>query len=74
LLHEFNATEFAERGLFAGVVDNLLGGGLLRADADELLHFDERISAPAADAELLLAADVRQTIRRMAEMRVAAGS
>ena len=72
LLHEFNATEFAERGLFAGVVDNLLGGGLLRADADELLHFDERISAPAADAELLLAADVRQTIRRMAETRVVA--
>jgi glycerol-3-phosphate O-acyltransferase len=73
LLHEFNASEFAERGLFAGVVDNLLGGGLLRVDADDLLYFDERISAPAADAELLLAADVRQTIRRMAETRVAAG-
>ena len=29
-------------------VDNLLGGGLLRADADDLLYFDERISAPAA--------------------------
>ncbi|HZV54679.1 MAG TPA: glycerol-3-phosphate 1-O-acyltransferase PlsB [Rhodocyclaceae bacterium] len=66
LLYEFNAPEFAERSLFANVVENLLAAGLLRADAEGLLHFDERIGAPAADAELLLAAEVRQTVRRIA--------
>lgn len=66
LLYEFNAPEFAERGLFANVIDNLIAAGLLRVDAEGLLHFDERIAAPAADAELLLTAEVRQTIRRMA--------
>jgi glycerol-3-phosphate O-acyltransferase len=68
LLYEFNAPEFAERSLFANVLANLLAAGLLRADTMGLLHFDERITAPAADAELLLAAEVRQTIRRMAGM------
>jgi glycerol-3-phosphate O-acyltransferase len=65
LLHESNASEFAERGLFASVIDNLLDAGLLAMDND-VLRFDARLSAPAADAELLLAAEVRQTIRRMA--------
>lgn len=69
LLYESNASEFAERGLFANVIENLLGSGLLRVDAEERLHFDQRISAPAADAELLLSAEVRQTIRRMAADR-----
>lgn len=66
LLYESNASEFAERGLFANVVENLLNAELLRQDELGMLHFDERISAPAADAELLLSAGVRQTIRRMA--------
>ncbi|MBI4996531.1 MAG: glycerol-3-phosphate 1-O-acyltransferase PlsB [Rhodocyclales bacterium] len=66
LLYESNTSEFAERGLFANVVGNLLTAGLLRQDEQGLLYFDERISAPAADAELLLSAGVRQTIRRMA--------
>jgi glycerol-3-phosphate O-acyltransferase len=66
LLHESNASEFAERGLFANVVENLLTAGLLCQDELGLLHFDERLSAPAADAELLLSAGARQTIRRMA--------
>jgi glycerol-3-phosphate O-acyltransferase len=71
LLYETNALEFAERGLFANVVENLLTAELLRQDEQGLLHFDERISAPAADAELLLAAEVRQTIRRMAGVGIA---
>jgi glycerol-3-phosphate O-acyltransferase len=66
LLYEFDAPEFAEKSLFAGVVGNLLAAGLLSEDAAGLLHFDERISAPAEHTELLLAAEVRQTIRRMA--------
>jgi glycerol-3-phosphate O-acyltransferase len=66
LLYEFNAPEFAERSLFANVVDSLVAAGMVRVDAEGLLYFDERISAPAADAELLLSAEVRQTIRRLA--------
>jgi glycerol-3-phosphate O-acyltransferase len=66
LLYEFNAPEFAEKSLFSGVVGNLLAAGLLSEDASGVLCFDERISAPAEHTELLLAAEVRQTIRRMA--------
>ena len=74
LLHESNAAEFAERGLFANVVDNLLTAGLVRQDEQGLLLFDERIGAAAADAELLLSAGVRQTIRRMAGTATSAGT
>ena len=66
LLCELNAPEFSEKTVVAGVVGNLLAAGLLSEDAAGLLHFDERISAPAEHTELLLAAEVRQTIRRMA--------
>ena len=68
LLHESNASEFAERGLFANVVETLMSAGLLKQDEQGMLHFDERISAPAADAELLLSPETRQTIRRMARI------
>jgi glycerol-3-phosphate O-acyltransferase len=66
LLYEFNAPEFSERSLFAQVVANLIAAGLLQEDEAGRLHFDERITGPAADAELLLPAEVRRTIRRMA--------
>lgn len=66
LLYEFNAPEFSERSLFAQVVGNLIGSGLLQEDEAGRLYFDERITGPAADAELLLAAEIRRTIRRMA--------
>jgi glycerol-3-phosphate O-acyltransferase len=65
LLYEFNAPEFSEKTLFAGVVGNLVEAGILREDGEGLLHFDERITVPAAHAELVLSAEVRQTIRRM---------
>lgn len=74
LLHENNASEFGERGLFAAVVDSLLAAGLLSQDEAGALCFDDRISAPALDAELLLAADVRQIIRRMAGSATSAGT
>jgi glycerol-3-phosphate O-acyltransferase len=71
LLYEFNAPEFSEKALFAGVVGNLVEAGFLREDEVGLLHFDERITVPAAHAELVLSAEVRQTIRRMAGETVA---
>jgi glycerol-3-phosphate O-acyltransferase len=66
MLYEFNSPEFSEKSLFAGVVGNLLGAGLLVEGIDGRLLFDERISAPAEHTELLLPAEVRQAVRRMA--------
>lgn len=66
LLYEFNAPEFSEKALFAGVVANLVEAGFLHEDETGLLQFDERITVPAAHAELVLSAEVRQAIRRMA--------
>ncbi len=66
LLYEFDSPEFAEKSLFAGVIQNLIDEALLAEDESGLLVFDEGLTAPASDAELLLAEEVRQTIRRMA--------
>ena len=66
LLYEFNTPEFSEKSLFAGVVAQFVDSGILQEDEHGLLHFDERITVPAAHAELVLSAEVRQTIRRMA--------
>jgi glycerol-3-phosphate O-acyltransferase len=68
LLYEFNSPEFSEKSLFATVVRNLIDADFLHADGEGYLHFDDRISAPAAHAELLLAADVRHSIERMARV------
>jgi glycerol-3-phosphate O-acyltransferase len=73
LLYEFNAPEFSEKSLFAGVIGHLIDSNILREDAAGLLHFDERITVPAAHAELVLSAEVRQTILRMAGEGAAAG-
>jgi glycerol-3-phosphate O-acyltransferase len=67
LLYEFNTPEFSEKGQFASVVTHLVETGLLHEDEAGLLHFDERITTPDAHAELVLPAEVRQAIRRMAE-------
>ena len=73
LLYEFNAPAFGDRALFAGVVGNLIEGGFLREDEAGRLHFDERITVPAAHAELVLSAEARQAIRRMAGSDAPAG-
>lgn len=66
LLYEFNTPEFSEKGQFANVVAHLVETGLLHEDEAGLLHFDERITTPDAHAELVLPAEVRRAIRRMA--------
>lgn len=72
LLYAFNAPEFSERGAFASFVETLLDHGLLREDAEGRLSFDARLDAAAAEAELVLAAEPREAIRRMAEESAAA--
>lgn len=70
LIHGNAAADFSERSMFANVIDNLLDNGFLWQDDSGLLAFDDRISAPARDAELLLSAEVCQTIRRMARTEI----
>lgn len=66
LLYEFNAPEFSEKSLFTHVIRNLIDAEVLRADDAGLLHFDDRITVPAGQTELLLGADVRHSIERIA--------
>jgi glycerol-3-phosphate O-acyltransferase len=66
LLYEFNASEFSERASFSSVAGNLIDSGLLMEAENGMLHFDERISEPAEHTELLLPAELRQAVRRIA--------
>jgi glycerol-3-phosphate O-acyltransferase len=66
MLYEFDAAEFSEKLLFANVIRNLIDGDVLRVDGAGLLCFDQRITRAAAQTELLLAADVRESIHRIA--------
>jgi glycerol-3-phosphate O-acyltransferase len=66
MLYEFNAPEFSEKSLFTNVIRNLIDAEVLHADEAGLLHFDERITIPAGQTELLLGADVRHSIQRIA--------
>ena len=71
LLHGFAETETADKSDFTNLVANLLDTELLTADAEGLLHFDQQLLVPLAYAELVLPADARQSIRRMAEQPAA---
>ena len=66
LLYEFNALEQPEITSFSALIAQLIDVELLREDETGLLHFDARITIPLAHAELVLPAEARQTIRRMA--------
>jgi glycerol-3-phosphate O-acyltransferase len=66
LLYEFNTPELSEKTMFAALIANLIEADLLHADETGRLHFDQRITTPLAHAELVLPAEVRQAIRRMA--------
>ena len=46
--------------------DALIDAELLQEDETGLLYFDERLTEPLAQAELLLPAEARQAILRMA--------
>ena len=67
LLHGFGEAETADRSDFANLVSNLLDTELLVEDEEGLLRFDQRLLGPLAHVELVLPADARQSIRRVAE-------
>ena len=66
LLYAFNAPEHSEITTFSALIAQFIDANLLREDETGLLHFDQRITRPLAHAELVLPAEARQTIRRMA--------
>jgi len=66
LLGGLPASETGERAVFAMLLGKLLDGELLRADYAGRLHFDQPFTQPLAYAELVLPAEVRLTVRRMA--------
>lgn len=66
MLYQFNSAEFSEKLLFANVIRNLIDAEILQVDEAGVLQFDERITLAAAQTELLLAADVRQSIQLIA--------
>ena len=66
LLYEFNTPEYSEKTTFSSLIAQFIDAGLLREDKTGLLHFDQRITTPLAHVELVLSAETRQAIRRMA--------
>lgn len=66
LLYDFNSAEYSEKTTFSVLIGNLIDAELLREDETGLIHFDKHTTAPLAQASLVLPAEVRQTIRRVA--------
>ena len=66
LLYEFNPPEYSEKTTFSTLIAKLVDADLLREDEAGLLHFDQRLTTPLAQATLVLPAEAMQAIRRMA--------
>ena len=66
LLYTSDAPEYAEKAAFAVLINHLIDADLLHEDDTGLLHFDDRLTTPLAQAELVLPAEAREAIRRMA--------
>ena len=71
LLYDFNTPEYAEKATFSALIGNLIEARVLHEDDTGLLHFDEQVGMPLAQAELVLPVEARQTIRRMASAGLA---
>ena len=65
LLFEIRAPDFYERSTFAAYFDTLLETGIVREDAEGLLHVDERIRESQRNVERLLPPDAVLAIRRI---------
>ena len=70
LLHGFGEAETADKSDFTNLVANLLDAELLTEDDEGLIHYDQRLLVPLNYVELVLPADARQSIRRVAEQHL----
>lgn len=62
VLHEFSAPEFSDKALFRNIVLTLIDTGSVSVDAEAHLCFDQRLIRLADEAQLILSADIRQSI------------
>lgn len=65
LMHAGKTPEFADRPLFDALIGHLLDNGILREDALQRLEFGAQLERAAAQAEALLAPDVRELMLRL---------
>ncbi|MDQ5906309.1 MAG: glycerol-3-phosphate O-acyltransferase [Pseudomonadota bacterium] len=72
MLGGFSSAEVTDQSAFSVLVANLLDSELLKEDEAGRLQFDQHLVEPLAYSELVLPADARQAIRRMAAMPVQA--
>jgi glycerol-3-phosphate O-acyltransferase len=61
-----STSEHSEISTFSALIAHLIDADLISEDPSGFLHFDQRLITPLEHAELVLAAEARQTIRRMA--------
>ena len=67
MLHEFNAPEFFDKALFKNFIQNLKKSGLLWADEEGNLVYDDRIVEFTTESWHLLGNDIRLSIRQVTE-------
>ena len=72
MLGGFSSAEVTDQSAFSVLVANLLDSELLKEDEAGRLQLDQHLVEPLAYSELVLPADARQAIRRMAAMPVQA--
>lgn len=62
VLHGISAPEFFDKNLFRTLIEQLLKEGLLQKNADDLLIFDDSLTAMTEELVKILNADLRQSI------------
>lgn len=65
VLHEFNSPEFFDKGIFRNFIDTLKKVGFLRTDDDGVVHFDQRLTDMATQANLVLRIETQHTIQQI---------
>lgn len=65
LMEAGRTPEFADKPLFAALIGHLVDNGILQEDALKRLLFDAELERAAAQAEALLAPDVRELMLRL---------
>ncbi len=65
LMHAGKTPEFADKPLFVALIGHLLDNGILREDEVKRLEFGAELERAAAQAEALLAPDVRELMLRL---------
>ena len=65
LLGGVSEPEFLDKHMMKNYLDRLIGLGYCSASEDGRLHLSGRITALAADSQILLSADIRDSLRRI---------